>query len=307
MADASPSLHDLLLLSVSVRDQTEKPEAVSVAHLPRLQKLVCGGQWPAVASLISHLHAPILSDVRLPTPDPEAPGDTLPDFHANLRALKASSSTLRTLHLALPSEWPPLGPGRRPLADILQPLFFLPLLEEFKLLYPETSFSPTDDDFAALARAWPALRRLHIAPPYFKAPVAAGDASFASLLHLARHCPHLETVLLFDALANFHGAALCTDLPPPAVRMRSPRLRGAGEDLAVRPEAPAIATLLERVFPNLQLSESYFWVQNPEECQSSTTWTAVIQVISERRDEDVFRNLYDAELDNDSFLSYWIF
>ncbi|KAM5539609.1 hypothetical protein V8D89_006718, partial [Ganoderma adspersum] len=133
---------------------------------------------------------------------------------------------------------PPTRPRGMPLATLLRPLMGLRNMARFALVCPKRlplAADDDDDDFAALARAWPRLRTFWLTHAYWAASRAAvdsdgsedteeheemstGDIPTPEVLRLFReHCPDLcELVLPYrDIHAGVPKLDLTTQAGPP--------------------------------------------------------------------------------------------
>ncbi|KAH9914083.1 uncharacterized protein BXZ73DRAFT_81756 [Epithele typhae] len=255
IAEAGPLFHQLLELSVHLLDEAPAEGAQPESHLPvvclpRLQHFACVGTFLVISSFVDHLHACALTEAKFPRIDYiSTPEVALQHFHHQLHGLSAScfSSHLHTLHLtiaprivivALVHYTPFIS-----LATLLSPLFSLPALQDFAFevaISPTIGIHITDDDLAALARAWPALRALDIRrhPNALSAgPDYGGDAS-------------LRPSSTSRGAAPISNASRCSAPSRASSSGRRPTCRGLREDPRPLWEE-AVLEILERRYPGM--------------------------------------------------------
>ncbi len=139
-------------------------------HAPCLTLITIRGDCHVLAHLFAALHAPLLKVVVFSAtcrdPDAKTPG-YVPCLKA-LATLGASLGTLRiTLADADSGAIPPRTRTR--LAALLNPLLRLRNVRCFTLSCPKLRLVADDDDFAALARAWPRLQTFRLTQAYWDA------------------------------------------------------------------------------------------------------------------------------------------
>ncbi|KAH9914084.1 uncharacterized protein BXZ73DRAFT_81757 [Epithele typhae] len=301
IANAGSAFQDLLSLSVHLLDEVadddastaDTPESpLPVAHLPRLEQLVCLGKSKDMAFFTCHLMAPTLSIASFPyIYYTSTAQDAFDDLYFQLTALEISPFRYSLQGLLL--NFNPgmylnnlASPPYASLTVLLRPLFSLSLqIFMFDIATPTIGVRITDEDLASIAVAWPGLRVLSIQRHRNdKSPKLGGDASLTSLLRLAQHCPDLVTLSLLNVFFDLSvpGEAFRAKVSP-AREMRTLTLSGPGDDLPPR-TSRLIARLLDSVFPNLQLSTSTIATQHREKEEPLyPLWEEVVLEILERR------------------------
>ncbi|KAJ7278845.1 hypothetical protein C8J57DRAFT_1573641 [Mycena rebaudengoi] len=127
--------------------------------------------------------------------------------------------------------------------DVLRPLLVFTNLQTFKL---ESALeSHLDSDFiAAMARAWPQIRHIHMKAPFSTTPTARiGLTDFTSF---ACYCPNLEYLHI-----PFTAHALVIPSLPPLPLVSQTSLKTLGVNDAPIESPFAVATFLSAVFPSL--------------------------------------------------------
>ncbi|KAI0684684.1 hypothetical protein C8T65DRAFT_732311 [Cerioporus squamosus] len=145
------------------------------------------------------------------------------------------------------------------LVKFVEPILALRHMQDLECLYIPYLEPPSDCDIVAFAAAWPGLRALKI---HYRTTETLADSkgiSFSALLDLSQRCPALEHVAL-PQLDVLH-------LPDPdsIPRIEHSRVRHVYFDNDIRKanlseaELMTLATLFDRLFPNLDVSHASDW------------------------------------------------
>ncbi|KAI0370926.1 hypothetical protein BV20DRAFT_225844 [Pilatotrama ljubarskyi] len=170
------------------------------------------------------------------------------------RCLKALSSasfapSLRTLSLATPSQADMSTPAIGSYSILVQPLAGLRDLEVVELRVLNTVMDVGDEDILAVAQTWKHLRRLVLSyvPSGVLPPLMA-------LGHFVKYCPELRHLSL--TRMSIPAVIDVPDLPenagPHPLRFLNLQMTFAARR---QQDEDAIARFLDRLFPNLELSE----------------------------------------------------
>ena len=261
-------------LSLGIDAGGESDPPLPPLDLPTLQTLSVSGRTFDIARVLSVLVSPNLSSLALTILRHERN----PALDAALAALPP---TLTTLDMRVKRILTP--PPTVPLAEVLQPALGIPTLTHADFALEDSHLvTAREEDYAALAGAWPRLHALDIEFEHGRAMGEGGEPGVQALVAFARGCPDLVALTL-PVLA-------CANPPPAgAVPVFDHGLRSlvladmfAGQDA----EGPLrgqlrvlrtfeLAQLLDRMFPNLDLSDEEV---RREYWMSDTQWWRSIKI-----------------------------
>ncbi|PIL26507.1 hypothetical protein GSI_12265 [Ganoderma sinense ZZ0214-1] len=165
---------------------------------PRLLFLTIFGESNLLATLFTALRAPVLRAATVTAiyndSNPPRTGTGL----GYVRCLKALASfPLEETKISLLE---PISPTRMHLAALLNPLLRLPGVTYLALSCPKLRLVADDDDFAAIARAWPRLRTFRLTRAHwdaFHAPGSGDDVPTPEALRVfCDLCPDLRDLVL---------------------------------------------------------------------------------------------------------------
>ena len=215
-----------------------------------LEQLTITGRLGDIERAIHAMAAPKLRQLYIFVIEERSGGDIeATRLHQTLQSILPSlPASLSSLELSMPVL------SRTPsellsLAEILEPMFPLRNLRTIICKFETYPKDLTDEDVAVLATAWPNLRKFHIGYgerlPSFRTPL-----TLASLVTLAQHCPHLESIQL--PVLDIRAVPPAESLP----RIEGSRVQDIHVDMFVDEATAdlfALAAVFDRMFPQLDV------------------------------------------------------
>jgi hypothetical protein len=257
-------------------------------RFPVLESLRVSGTLPSIAALLPLISSPELLSVRLKAENLTSASDasSLSSLFSLLLppSVPTRTSTAGLAHFFLdrPSGTRSIGanpggnaPTRLPLAAF-SPLYACTGLQTFRVDVDPLAIDVTDADVHAMARAWPLLTTLIIAPPRAKREGPPGVQLYA-LWALAAGCPRLRMLAMevdanSEVKAPFRAEEGTTSSSRHAVVMDELMLYGSpcGDPLLV-------ADFLNRAFP--RLPGHAFHVYSTEQ-EARAKWVVVTEALA---------------------------
>ncbi|KAM5539286.1 hypothetical protein V8D89_007159 [Ganoderma adspersum] len=222
-AELQTLVSPLQLETLSVRIAEDRTWHEDVRLGAALRTLHLEGGCLNLATFMSHLHAPSLSELDVRVKESCEYSSYYPKGHHQLATELGRNArlakTLRSLSLRYSTSWCPgslgfTGPPVVLFPDILEPLLhgLTSRLETLVVEYCHRAVRFTDDEVLRLAQACPELKRLTLSlgarTMCLQPPTTL--PSIAALRHIAQHCQRLTHLEI--ELAHDHGVLLASEL-----------------------------------------------------------------------------------------------